>query len=511
MSSHREAPEISKDPVADSTDVYAFVSPDSPDTVTILANYVPLQAADGGPNFYEFGDDVLYEVHVDNDGDAVGNVVYQFKFSSRLTNPNTFLYNTGPIALKANGRLDTSNWNRRQFFTVTRIVNGVSRVLANNLACPPCNIGPLSTPDYAKTPDNGAPDPLTRQFIYTLPTGEKVFAGQRAEGFFVDLGAIFDLGQIRPISAAHFGGLGNMPSVNSTAAVNIHTIAIQVPKRVLTVGNIDPTNANQRTSVIGVYTSASRQSVRMLNPDGTDKYSGAYQQVSRMGNPLFNEVLVPLSKKDNWNYTKPAQDSKFAAGVTNPELAQLLPVLYSPNGDGQNTAFPNLAALNAKVASGDASRAELAAVLLTGIPAGLIPNFQNYTGTVQSDLIRLNMAIAPTPVNASGFSNLGLAGGDPAGFPNGRRVYDDVTTIELKAVAGLLYPLIDKTYTVDDAVSLVDEGLTTDTKDITAKGSVKFLRTFPYLGTPHSGYRTPNQTPNADNQTTPQPDPQAGR
>ena len=497
MSSHREAPEISKDPAADSTDVYAFVSPDNPDTVTIIANYVPLQQPDGGPNFYEFGDDVLYEIHVDNTGDAKGDVIYQFRFTSQLTNPNTFLYNTGPISVKANGRLDTSNWNRRQFFTVTRIVNGTSRVIATNLACPPCNVGALSTPDYATPGANGGPDKLTKQFIYTLPTGETVFAGQRAEGFFVDLGAIFDLGQIRPISTAHFGGLKNMPAVNSTAAVNIHSIAIQIPKRQLTVGGINPTNPAARNSVVGVYTSASRQKVKMLGTAGVDTYSGAYQQVSRMANPLFNEVLVPLSRKDSWNYSPVSSDKNFAAGVTNPELAQLLPILYSPAGDGKSTAFPNLAALNAKVTAGTASRAELAAILLTGIPSGLIPGFQNYTGTVQSDLLRLNLAIAPTQTNAAAFSNLGLAGGDAAGFPNGRRVYDDVTTVELKAVAGLLYPLIDPSYKPDDAVSLVDEGLTTNTKDITAKGSVTFLTSFPYLGTPHSGYRTPPTTPGA--------------
>ena len=497
MSSHREAPEISKDPAADSTDVYAFVSPDNPDTVTIIANYVPLQAPDGGPNFYEFGDDVLYEIHVDNNGDAKGDVIYQFRFTSQLTNPKTFLYNTGPIAVGTNGKVNTANWNRRQFYTVTKVVNGTSTVLASNLACPPCNIGPLSTPDYGTPGPNNTPDKLTKNFIYTVKTGEKIFAGQRAEGFFVDLGAVFDLGQIRPISSAHFGGLDNMPSVNSTAAVNIHSIAIQVPKRALTVGGAAPTDPAARNSVIGVYTSASRQKVKMLGTNGVDTYSGPYQQVSRMANPLFNEVLVPIARKDAWNYSPPSADNSFAKGVTNPELAQLLPILFSPAGDGKGTAFPNLAALNAKVTAGTASRAELAAILLTGIPAGLIPGFQNYTGTVQSDLLRLNLAIAPNKTSAAAFSNLGLAGGDAAGFPNGRRVYDDVTTIELKAVAGLLYPLIDKTYKPDDAVSLVDEKLTTNTKDITAKGSVKFLASFPYLGTPHSGYETPATTPPA--------------
>ena len=144
MSSHREAPEISKDPVADSTDVYAFVSPDRPDTVTLIANYVPLQEPAGGPNFYEFGDDVLYQIHIDNNGDGYADISYQFRFRSVLEIPTTFLYNTGPIEA-----LTSPNWNRRQFYDVSVSSRGRERTLGSDLACPPCNIGPLSTPDYA--------------------------------------------------------------------------------------------------------------------------------------------------------------------------------------------------------------------------------------------------------------------------------------------------------------------------------------------------------------------------
>src|SRR6202035_4935139 len=180
MSSHREAPGISKDPVADSTDVYAFVSPDKPDMVTLIANYVPLQGPAGGPNFYEFGDDVLYEIHVDNDGDGRPDVTYQFRFETELRNDNTFLYNTGPILT-----LNSANWNRRQFYQVTRIDStGRQTLLGGDLACPPCNIGPLSTPDYAG---------LAAAAVHPLGGGRTVFAGQRAEGFYVDLGSIFDL------------------------------------------------------------------------------------------------------------------------------------------------------------------------------------------------------------------------------------------------------------------------------------------------------------------------------
>ena len=171
MSSHREAPSISQDPVADNTDVYAFVSPDKPDTVTLIANYIPLEGPAGGPNFYEFGNDVLYQIHVDNDGDNDDDVTYQFQFHTTVHNPHTFLYNTGPIA-----SLTSPNWNRVQTFSVTRVREGHKpEVLGAGLSCPPVNIGPRSTPNY------GA---LAAAAVHTLPGGIKVFAGQRREGFF---------------------------------------------------------------------------------------------------------------------------------------------------------------------------------------------------------------------------------------------------------------------------------------------------------------------------------------
>jgi hypothetical protein len=189
VSSHREAPEVSKDPVADSTDVYAFVSPDHPDTVTLIANYIPLEGPASGPNFYSFGDEVLYEIHVDNNGDAEADVTFQFRFKSELTDPDAFLYNTGPIT-----SLTSPNWNSRQTYSVTLVRNGRSSVLAEGLSCPPCNIGPLSTPNYAH---------LAESATYNVH-GSKVFAGQRADGFYVDLGAIFDLGDLRPFENLHY-------------------------------------------------------------------------------------------------------------------------------------------------------------------------------------------------------------------------------------------------------------------------------------------------------------------
>jgi hypothetical protein len=461
MSSHREAPEIAKDPVADSTDVYAFVSPDNPGTVTLIANYIPLQGPAGGPNFYSFGDDVLYEIHVDNDADARADITYQFRFATVFADPDTFLYNTGPILT-----LDSPNWNSRQLYTVTRVAHGHKEVLASGLACPPCNIGPLSTPDYAS---------LAQAAVHEIGGGITVFAGQRAEGFYVDLGAIFDLGDLRPFEQLHAQyGLsvfsGAAPGVNATAQLNVHSIAIQVP-----VAQLAPRSHGKVTdpgAVIGVWTSASRQRARLWDADRAEYVSaGPFHQVSRLANPLVNEVIIPLGQKDLWNTLPPSDDKRFASRVTHPELAGLLPALYPG-------VFPNLAAL---VTAGTA-RADLEAILLTGIPSGVVPGFQNYTGPVLADMLRLNTAIPPS----SKPNQLGLIGGDPAGFPNGRRVFDDVVTVELRAIAGVTVPLVDSAFTPDAAAGAVTDGLTA------ASVPSGYLSQFPYLGVPYSGFDTPS-------------------
>jgi Domain of unknown function (DUF4331) len=456
MSSHREAPEISKDPVADSTDVYAFVSPDKPGTVTLIANYIPLQGPAGGPNFYEFGDDVLYEIHIDNNGDGQADISYQFRFQTTVRDPDTFLYNTGPIE-----SLGSSNWNRVQTYDVAVVKGGSFSSLGSGLACPPCNIGPLSTPDYAS---------LAAAAVTSLGGGVTVFAGQRAEGFYVDLGAIFDLGDLRPFENLHAQyGLnvftGPAAGVNATNHLNVHSIAIQVPISAVTISG-HPT--------IGVWTTASRQRVTLWDADqGENVNAGPFRQVSRLGNPLFNEVIVPLGRKDLWNSLPPDDDKQFAGYVTQPGLAALLPALYPG-------VFPNLAAL----VSSAKPRADLEAILLTGIPSGLIPGFTNLTGTVLADMLRLNTSIPATAVSKQ--SIYGLLGGDLAGFPNGRRVTDDVVAIELRAIAGVTYPLIDKSFTPDAAASKLTDGLTP------ADVSSPSLGTFPYLGVPYSGFDNPS-------------------
>ena len=509
MSSHREAPAISKDPVADNTDVYAFRSPDSPSTVTLIANFIPLQTPAAGPNFFEFGDDVLYEIHIYN-GDLTREITYQFRFSTQIINPNTFLYNVGPIGFSGGSY---ANWNRPQTYSVTRRVTvstggplttdggqpilgyyrpgsprstSTSTLLATGLLTPPCNIGPRSTPNYATN--------LAAPAVQTLPSGEKVFAGQRREGFYVDLGSIFDLLDLAPFQGVHVitnppaepnptrtASGTTQPMYDTTRFLNVHSIAIQVPISLLTADGTVPTNAAAAGSVIGVYASASRQRITLRGDRrSTRSYPndlvadpvevGPFLQVSRLANPLFNEVIVPMAQKDLWNSLSPLGDSRFAPYTDKPEVAQLLPGLYPG-------VFPNLAAFNAS----GAKRADITAILLTGLPSGLIPGFQNYTGPTQADLLRLNLAIAPTTTNPN---PLGLVAGDAAGFPNGRRVFDNTTAVELRALAGALLPLVAPNYTPDGAASQLTDG--------TNPGPAgRYLDTFPYLGTPLDGFDYP--------------------
>jgi len=450
MSSHREAPEISKDPVADSTDVYAFVSPDRPDTVTLIANYIPLQSPAGGPNFYEFGDDVLYKIHISNAGKSQSDLAFGFRFHTKFTTPDSFLYNTGPIT-----SLNSASWNSKQFYTVTSWDHSGHRVIASNLACPPCNVGVASTPNYEH--NLGAPA------VHDIGNGIKVFAGQRSEQFYVDLGSIFDLGDLRPFQHLNaFHKMADAHGVNATNRLNVHTIAIQIP-----ISQV--TRPGHHT--IGVWTSAERQRARISNGEGAGhKHHGPFTQVSRLGNPLFNEVIVPIGAKDRWNRLAPQWDKQFAKYVAHPELAKLLPVLYPG-------VFPHLAALNAT----GKPRADLEAILLTGIPAGIVPHFSNFTGPVPADMLRLNTKIKPSHKP----NVLGVLGGDLAGFPNGRRIVDDVVSIELRAIAGLTVPLVDPKYKPDAAAGALTDGLN--------GSSVKNgpLSRFPYMGVPYDGFHNP--------------------
>jgi hypothetical protein len=427
-SSHREAPLISADPLADNTDVYAFVSPDAPDTVTMIANWIPLEAPGGGPNFYKFGDD---------------DIVYEFRFRTKIQNRQTFLYNTGPIA-----SLDDPNFNIRQTYSVTRIDRHGRHLLGANLATPPVNVGARSTPNY---------DALANAAVYNLPDGSRVFAGQRDDPFFVDLGSVFDLLGLRPFNAAHVIPLPPAPGVDGLKGLNTHAIAIQVPKHRLTHDGSLGTDAANPRSIIGVYSTTLRKRVRIDRDDwrngqdwDRDDDRDDWVQVSRLGMPLVNEVVIPLGKKDRFNASDPHDDQQFASLVLNPEPARLIPVLYPV------------------VSVPSAPRNDIAAIFLTGI-AGL-----NQPKNVRpSEMIRLNMAIPPS----ASPNRLGLLAGQLDGFPNGRRLGDDIVDIEVRALAGAT--------PFTPAFNVAPNNLLGDGVDANDKA---FLPNFPYVASPFAGY-----------------------
>ena len=448
-SSHREAPLISNDPAADNTDLYAFVSPDAPNTVTIIANYIPLEQPAGGPNFASFGDDVRYEIKVDNNGDGEEDITYRFRFHTATGNPNTFLYNTGPI-----DTLSDSDWNVRQTYTLTRITRHGSTVLGTDIPVPPVNIGPRSTPGY---------DALADAAVTDLH-GAKVFAGQRDDPFYVDLGSIFDLAGLRPFNSLHAIPLADGAGVDGVAGYNTHSIVLRVPIRRLTSDHALHA-ADDPKAVIGVYATASRQQVRIFQNGGTVKNQADWVQISRLGEPLINEAVIPRGKKDLWNTTDPADDSRFLRFYRSPEVTRLENGLYDALDNANET-----------------NRDDLVAILLTGVP-GL-----NYTGPTKADLLRLNTGIAPTAPVGSG-DRLGVLSGDLAGYPNGRRLEDDIVDIDLRAFAegygaflnGLLgLPNRSPNNLLGDGVDANDSMFRVD---------------FPYVATPFSGYEQVPPTP----------------
>jgi hypothetical protein len=467
-SSHREAPLISQDPEADNTDLYAFVSPDRPDTVTIIANYIPLEEPAGGPNFNAFADDVLYAINVDNDGDGEEDVSFRFQFRTVISNPDTSFYNTGPI-----GSLDDPRWSMPQTYTVTRVERGTepdgqhkrngnghgkehcrSTVLGTGIKTPPVNIGPRSTADY---------EALAATAVTDLPGGVRVFAGQRDDPFFVDLGSIFDLVGLRPFNNFHLIPLDPRPGVDGVGGFNTHSIVIQVPIDQLTRNHRTPSGPDDSNAVIGIYASASRRKVRVLRDEGPSTNVGPWVQVSRLGEPLINELIIPLGKKDFWNRSDPADDGQFAQFYRTPELATLINTLYPALPDARTTG-----------------RDDLVLILLTGVPLPGGHNL-NFTGTAQADLLRLNMAIAPTHPVGQG-DPLGVLNGDLAGFPNGRRLEDDVADIELRAVADGYGTLLNTLF------GLPNNSPNNQVGDGVNQNDVPFLPGFPYVATPHQGY-----------------------
>ncbi len=446
-SSHREAPLIADDPAADNTDVYAFVASDKPDHVTIIANYIPFEDPAGGPNYYRFDPTVLYEIKVDSDGDAAEDVTYQFRFKTSVSNPNTFLYNTGQVTSPTDPDL-----NVKQTYTVTRVARRAgqsmtSTVLGADIPVPPANIGPRSNPTYEPT-----------QGVEELGGDRRVFAGPRDDPFFVDLGSIFDLGGLRPFNMAHVIPLATEAGKDGVLNYNTHTIAIQVPKT-------DLLRAPMANGTVGIYASASRPKIKILRGDGTFDAQGPMVQVSRLGNPLINEVVIPIGMKDLWNASDPRNDSQFASRYTSPELAGLVNFLYPVLDDTPTTG-----------------RGDLAAILLTGVPT------LNFTGTTQADLLRLNTQFTAPPAGTG--SRLGLLAGEFSGFPNGRRLEDDVTDIELRAIScgygTVVGPIIESFGFCNGNANRTPNNLVADGVDTNADNP--FLSTFPYVASPNQGY-----------------------
>ncbi len=455
-SSHREAPLISTDPQADNTDLYAFRTPDAPDTVTIVANYIPLVEPNGGPNFTTFGDDVRYEIHLDNDGDSFTDMSYRFTFETHVQNPNTFLYITGPVSSPTD-----PNFNQQQSYKVEKITydrkgREKERDTLGHGNVPPVNVGPRSTPNYPA---------IAAQAVTQLEGGITAFAGPRDDAFFVDLGAIFDLGGLRPFNGAHlipldpaqYGDQG----IDGVNGYNTHTITMRVPIKELTD---DGKGADAtKKPVLGIYASASRQSTRVLRSDGSVRNRGPWVQVSRLGNPLINEVIIPVGMKDYWNAQAPKNDAQFQKYYESPELAGVINLLYGGALQPVDTA----------------GRTDLTAILLTGVklPDGSAFTF---TGDRPADLLRLNVAIAPTAPVGQG-KIFGVLDGDLAGFPNGRRLEDDVTDIELRAIAQGYGPVLNQLLGLPNKSpnNLVSDGV--QANDLPFEG-------FPYQSTPHSGY-----------------------
>lgn len=440
-SSHREAPLIIADPLADNTDVYAFRSyePGREGFVTLIANWIPFQEPSGGPHFYKWDDTVVYNIKIDNTGDGVADITYEFRFTNLYPDPNTVLgMAKGPI-----NSLTDPNYTEPQTYSVTRVDGAGKRtLLADGLRTPPSNIGSRATPNYEAN--------LGQPAVYPLGTGGgRVFAGQRDEGFFVNIEGIFDILNL-PVSEA--GG------TDGTAGFNVSTIAIEVPIQDLTRGGTVPSGPTADNAVIGVWATSDRAVTRVFNFGGGNLTVPSVKQVSRLGNPLVNEVVIPLGKKDAFNASTPKDDAQFASFVVDPQLAQLLVAVFG-------------------ITVPSAPRSDLVAIFATGIPVNPItgPNFTTFLSDGQPhEMLRLNVAIPPAPAGSR--SKYGLLGGDVAGFPNGRRVFDDVTDIELRAVAGgtPFTPAFNKAPN-----NVLGDGV--------PQNDVPFLERFPYLGVPHSG------------------------
>jgi hypothetical protein len=424
-SSHREAPLTSIDPTGDDTDLYAFTAPDATNALTVVANWIPFEDPAGGPNFYRFDDKASYYVNVDNTGDGKYDIRYRFKFKTTVRNPDSFLY-----ALPGVSSVSDSKLNVVQTYTITRETykNGKrtgSKRIASGLPVAPNDVGPKTFPDYAS---------VANEAIKSLPGGGKVFAGPADDPFFVDLGGTFDALTIRNGTGNAGGGKDDL------AGYNVHTIALQVPKSDVTRDGKPVADASAANAVVGVWASTERTAIKVKR----HKAHTREVQVSRLGNPLVNEVVIPLGKKDFFNATQPSNDLKnFGKYVLSPELAKVINVLYP----GLNVP--------------ETDRTDIVQALLTGIP-GLTEIAPKAPPT---DTLKINLGTPPNPSP----NRFGVLAGDTQGFPNGRRLTDDVTDIAERVVGGFL------------------KGNKLPLGDGVDQNDVAFRDTFPYVAAPHPG------------------------
>ena len=463
--SHREAPFITSQPKVDGTDFYMFRSYEQGrgDYITLIADYVPLQDAYGGPNYFQMDPNALYEIHIDNDGDAVEDITFQFRFKSNLEDitlnvggkkVSIPLIQAGPLGAGSNAAL-----NVKESYTID-IVRGSRRDGQRRAVTNASGGGREFTKpvDFIGTKTFGPPDSDTgyeayaAQYIYNVSipgcsSPGKVFVGQRKDPFVVNLGRTFDLINLNPLATS--GGVDNLADKNITA------IALEVPSACLT---------SRHDSVIGGWTTASLRQARLL--DGTPKSGlqtttkegGHWVQVSRLGMPLVNEVVIGLKDKDRFNGSKPKDDAQFADYVTNPTLPALIQLLFNVPAP---TNFP---------------RNDLVIAFLTGVPGINKPK-----SVTPSEMLRLNTSI---PITQTNQNPLGVLGGDNAGFPNGRRPGDDVVDIALRVSMGVLCTLNIGCVPGDapaGGAALTDGGSNTS--------AAKFDVKFPYLRTPIPGDR----------------------
>jgi hypothetical protein len=439
-SSHREAPNTANDPTADDTDVYAFKAVDAPNALTVVANWIPLEDPAGGPNFFNFDPKAHYYVNVDNTGDGRYDVRYEFKFKTHIRNKNSFAAALPPV-----NHLTDKNLNVFQTYTVTRERFGKKhgkrrklgeKVIARNVRAVPSNIGPKTMPHYGTLANEG---------IHSLNGGGKVFAGQRDDPFFVDLGQTFDSINFRPgVGTGNQGG-----GKDDLAGYNTNSIVIQVPEGQVTRNHKLVASSSSKNAVVGVWSSTERRRFQVTNSYSGKGSRGGWTQVSRLGNPLVNEVVIPLGQKDRFNRTQPQNDAKnYGKYVVKPELAHLMNVLFN---------------LGVK----ETDRTDIVTALLTGVP-GLT---QISKKPAAADTLKINLGVPPV---AHG-NRFGVIAGDNAGFPNGRRLSDDVVDIELRVIGGYLLP-------EDQGGKKLPLGDGVDQNDHS------FLSTFPYVAPPTAGY-----------------------